>query len=148
MPLLYRRVTTMTEYYREASLSVTVQQWHERFAADKAEQRASLADVFFAGTVHAACHALCESIFALLEKHGVQRDVLAACSEPGCYVTEPVWRPQSTVGAKGGKAANVTSSSRVATQLRAEDAPRTTGISHVKPSERELEKTLKRDKRD
>ena len=117
----------MTEYYREASLSKTVQQWHEKFAADKAEQRAWLADVFFAGTVHA----LCESIFALLKKHGEQRDMPAAFSEPGCYVTEPVWRPQSTVGAKGGNAAVVTSRA----------APRKTGVSHIKPTERELEKT-------
>ena len=35
----------MTEYYREASLSKTVQHWHAKFAADKAEQRAWLADV-------------------------------------------------------------------------------------------------------
>ena len=94
--------------------------------------------------------ALCESIFALLEKHGVQRDMPAAFSELGCYVTEPVWRPQSTVGSKGGKSTVVTSSSQVATQRRAGDAPRKTGIciSHDKPTERELEKTLKRDKRD
>ena len=83
MPLPYRRVTTMTEYYREVSLSETVQGWHEKFAADKAEQQAWLADGFFAGTVHA----LCESIFALLEKYGEQRDMPAVFSEPGCYVT-------------------------------------------------------------
>lgn len=44
----------------------------------------------------------------------------------------------STVGAKGGKAAAVT----------AGDVDRQTEVSHVKPTERELEKILKNDKRD
>ena len=103
---------------------------HCQFAADtgKVEQRAWLADGFFAGTVHA----LCESIFALLAKYGEQKDMPAAFSEPGCYVTEPVWRPQSTIGAKGGKAAVVASMA----------APRKTGVAHVKPTERELEKNF------
>ena len=79
MHLPYRRVTTLVEYYREASLSMTVNAWHERFTADKDEQWAWVADGFFAGTVHA----LFESIFQLLEKHGVHRDMPAAFTEDG-----------------------------------------------------------------
>ena len=80
------RVTTMPEYYREDSLSMTVKAWHETFTSEKAW----VADGFFAGTVHA----LFESIFALLEKHDVPKDVPGEFIEGNAYVTEPTWRPR------------------------------------------------------
>ena len=68
-----------------------------------------MADVFFAaaGTSYSTVHALFGSIFQLLEKHGVKRDMPTAFTEDVCYVTEPLWKPRMG-GGIGGKTGNST----------------------------------------
>ena len=117
----WRRVTTLLEYYREASLSRTVMVWHygvvsgraaelacmsvERQDAEMAQMsilhrdtmRSMVADGFFARTVHT----LMESIFEHMELHGVEHDVYDQGVSKQ-YVVQESWRPSSGDVRRGG----------------------------------------------
>ena len=101
--LPWRKVTSIAEYYRTASLSTTVREWHESFLTDMAPAerkrtlRAWVNDGFFVHTVHDYM----ASIFALLEKHQVPHDMPRRSHSAMEYVTEGKWCPNGS-GAAGG----------------------------------------------
>ena len=93
--LPWRKVTSITEYYRTASLSMTVKDWHESFLQDMdpAERKKTLRgwvnDGFFVHTVDN----IFQSLFALLKEHGVEPDMPRSRQEADEYITEARWLP-------------------------------------------------------
>ena len=112
-PVLWRRVTTLLEYYRQASLSETFKQWHMDFTGgDKAACRKLVNDGFFAGTVHA----LFTAIFDNFKRHAVPFDNAQVFADPSKYVTGP-WVSDHRQQ-RGGKFDVAANSAAVAAHMR------------------------------
>ena len=96
--LPWRKVTSITEHYRTASLSLTVKDWHESFLPDQssAEQkrtlRAWVADGFHVHTVDN----IMRSLFQLMDEHNIAKDMPRTHQLPDEYVTEARWLPTDT----------------------------------------------------
>lgn len=117
----WRRVTTLLEYYREASLSRTVMLWHYGVVSGRSDElacltdeqqdaemakmsiqhrdmlRSMVADGFFVRTVDT----LMSSIFAHMEAHGVEHDDHGR-SVPKQYVVQQRWEPSVNDDRRGG----------------------------------------------